>query len=267
MQKIIADDFGLCPLHDAAILHLIKNNAIHGTSVLVHPMIDTDTLKELTHLHQSGKCKVGLHLNFTYNLETEKSSNSVMVLLIKAFLGTISKSYVKTKIQQQLDLFKKQFGFFPDFLDGHQHCHVFPRIAAEVGNVFVFVDGRPKDFWIRIPDEVRSIGLLQSYRQGGFKAILVSSLARSARKQFERQNLNSNAAFTGFLDLQQNSKSFILLFKSMLKIAPENAVIMVHPGSVLSAKHLKGHKNELRHIETTLLLERLHGSPVIPPQI
>lgn len=252
MQTIIADDFGLCPTHDAVILKLLERGSIDGTSAFVDAPINKNTLEHIVNLREERLCKVGLHLNLTENFTNKTNNPSVSKLLLKSAFGQLSRPSLAKDIWRQFDQFHNLFGFHPDYLDGHQHCHIFPIIAQELAQV---VEARDlgHSFWVRYPDEVNTKGVVKSYLTGGLKALIVSRFAQRTRIHFESRDITMNKTFAGFLNLNADKDVFAKDFVSMLSNAPADAVIMVHPGSEDSKVLMRGHKNALRSIEALVL--------------
>ncbi len=252
MQTIIADDFGLCPMHDAVILKLLESGSIDGTSAFVDAKISKSTLNHMVNLRAERLYKVGLHLNLTENFNSQTNNPSVSKLLLKSVFGQLSRPSLAKEIRRQFDQFHNLFGFHPDYLDGHQHCHIFPIIAQELAQVVGTLDFG-HSFWVRYPDEVSTKGVVKSYLTSGLKALIVSRFAQRTRMHFENRDITMNKTFAGFLNLNADKDVFTKNFMSMLSNAPADAVIMVHPGSDDSKVLMRGHKNALRSIEALVL--------------
>src|SRR6266700_2078527 len=104
MRKIwlCADDYAIAPAVDAAIRDLLVRGRLNATSVMaVAPSFPSEAppLAALTRL---------------------------------AFLRRLDKTALAREIEAQLAQFVAAFGRAPDFVDGHQHVHLFPQICEEM---------------------------------------------------------------------------------------------------------------------------------------
>src|SRR5581483_886460 len=53
-------------------------------------------------------------------------------MLVRACLHTLNVSPIADEVAAQLRAFVDAFGRMPDFVDGHQHVHVFPQVREAV---------------------------------------------------------------------------------------------------------------------------------------
>jgi predicted glycoside hydrolase/deacetylase ChbG (UPF0249 family) len=96
MKRLIinADDFGYSEIFNESILDLIKNDFISSTTVMVNRVnkSQSNQVKELIELKNGKDLSVGLHLEF------------------------LSTNYYD-EIEQQVEMFKDFFNFFPSHFD------------------------------------------------------------------------------------------------------------------------------------------------------
>jgi predicted glycoside hydrolase/deacetylase ChbG (UPF0249 family) len=145
-------------------------------------------------------------------------------LLLAGLTGSISQQEIEDELNRQLDSFEKYFGAPPDFVDGHQHVHLFPGIWPTVLDVFSRrLD--PCRCWLRDCCDFRLGG-----RGQAFKAGVISLLSRAASSAAQRKKLTTNRGFSGFYDY--SAGDLARFFSPMLRNAGDGHAMMVHPGHV-----------------------------------
>src|SRR5579871_1232462 len=197
---LIADDYGISPGVSAGIRELAVRERLTGTGVMAtmpHWPAEAPALRDLR-----GKIAVGLHFTLTdqapLGVSPRLAPNGkflpVKKLLLAGITGQIPRQEVADQLERQLDGFEKHFGAPPDFIDGHQHAHIFPGIWPAVQEVF----GRridPARCWLRDCCDFRL-----SRRTNAFKAGVISVLSRAASKSARDRKVRSNRGFSGFYD-------------------------------------------------------------------
>jgi hypothetical protein len=125
------------------------------------------------------------------------------------------------EIAAQIALFTTAFGRPPDFIDGHQHVHLFPQIGRCVLSVArQSVPGA----WVRQCGHA-------TFSLSDRKAVALDALSRRFRKRAQASGVRTNPAFAGTYDFR-SSADFADLFASFLDDLPDGGVIMCHPGQV-----------------------------------
>src|ERR1700750_1153612 len=119
--SLCADDYGISPGVNAGIRELIVRGRINATSIMVaSPYFDSDEAAALDTLNSGQK---------------------------RGDLGRLLQSELLiTEIATQLRAFIDVFGRPPDFVDGHQHVHLFPQIRDAF--LRVVAQGAPRA-WVR----------------------------------------------------------------------------------------------------------------------
>src|SRR5262249_19449318 len=160
---LCADDYGAAPGVSAAIRELISRRRINATSIMVAaPSFDDNEAAALAKLNSGEKrAALGLHVTLTGPLRP-LSANFAPVrqgrfLPLNAMLRLATARRLQPKpltdeIAAQLKKFIDVFGQPPDFLDGHQHIHLFPQVrdaflkvvAERVPEAWVRQCGRPR---------------------------------------------------------------------------------------------------------------------------
>ncbi len=227
---LVADDYGISPGVSAGIRQLAERRRLTGTGVMAtmpHWPAEAPALREL-----HGRIAVGLHFTLTDQVPLGTAPRlapngrlpPVGKLLLAGIAGGIPRQEVADQLERQLDKFETHFGAPPDFIDGHQHAHMFPGVWPTVLEVF----GRrvdPAKCWIR---DCCDFGL--AGRGQAFKAGVVSVLSRAASRSAHARKLHKNRGFSGFYDYAGGNLA--RYFQPMLMNAHDGHAMMVHPGQV-----------------------------------
>jgi hypothetical protein len=127
------------------------------------------------------------------------------------------------EIATQLRAFIDTFGRPPDFLDGHQHVHLFPQVRDAF--LKVVAQGAP-DAWVRQCGRARP-----GRRLHDRKALTLDILSVGFRRKAKRLGIAANPAFAGTYVFNARAK-FAKLFLRFLSGLPDGGLIMCHPGFV-----------------------------------
>jgi predicted glycoside hydrolase/deacetylase ChbG (UPF0249 family) len=233
---LCADDYGISASVDAAIRDLITRRRLNATSVMtVAPSLHRLEANALWALNDDARlAAVGLHLTLTAPFRPLSKSfkplrnDAFMPLgatLAAAMLHRFQHDMLVDEFMSQLRMFVHSFGRPPDFIDGHQHVHLFPQIrdavlqvAKEVPNVWLRQCGRalPLPSWERIANR---------------KALLLDFLSQEFRRRADALRIRTNPAFAGAYDFRVDA-NFAALFPRFLDRLPDGSVVMCHPGFV-----------------------------------
>ncbi|MGZ3690559.1 MAG: ChbG/HpnK family deacetylase [Pseudobdellovibrio sp.] len=195
-----ADDYGLNDDINAAILRLGQARRLQQVSVLIN-LVSPAAAQELVGLHET--VRIGLHLN------------------------VFSVFKPQNEIKKQIDDFITRFGFFPDFIDGHQHCHIYPVIqSALLSSIKPY--NKPAHFYIRSltlhPELIKSAkGLNSLYIK--WLMLLNSSWQKKLRQEGVRTNPQCWGAFN------QHAETETVLALAQKSAGPDD-IFFVHPGLV-----------------------------------
>jgi predicted glycoside hydrolase/deacetylase ChbG (UPF0249 family) len=127
------------------------------------------------------------------------------------------------EIAMQLTAFLDTFGRPPDFLDGHQHVHLFPQVR----DAFLKVVAEAAPYaWVRQCGRANSLRRLHDR-----KALLLDILSLAFRRRAERQGIIANSAFAGSYAYTPKAE-FRRIFPRFLAGLPDGGLIMCHPGFV-----------------------------------
>lgn len=217
---LCADDFGQSEAINQGILRLLELHRLGAVSVMSQGPTWVSGASAL-HDH-AGTADIGLHLNLTHRFNQANFARPLSAWLLTAPIGWIDSVAVRDSFRQQIDLFVKQLGRLPDYLDGHQHVHAFAGIRHVLLEVIADYWQGQSVPWVRAPDQLLDDGgvplkswVLRSATHG-FTAVLKSA------------GLPHNAGFAGVYSLTADA-NFAQLMQSWLWQLPANTLIMVHP--------------------------------------
>jgi predicted glycoside hydrolase/deacetylase ChbG (UPF0249 family) len=231
---LCADDYGISPGVNRAIRELISRGRINATSVMVGaPHFSSDEADALDTFN-SGETRVaiGLHVTLTgpFNPISKGFTplrNSEFLplndMLRAAMARRLQAEPLVIEIATQLRTFIEAFGRPPDFLDGHQHVHLFPQVR----DAFLKVarDGAPAA-WVRQCGRARPMRRLHDR-----KALTLDILSVAFRRKARRMGIAFNPAFAGTYSFSPKAK-FPKLFPRFLSGLPDGGLVMCHPGFV-----------------------------------
>ncbi len=232
---LCADDYGISPAVNAAIRELILRGRINATSVMTAAphLTDNDEADALEILN-SGEKRAALGLHVTLTAPFAPLSADYAPLRGGSFLPlneTMGLSLARRlqgerlviEIATQLRAFVAAFGHLPDFVDGHQHVHLFPQVRDAA--LKVVAEAAPAA-WVRQCGRVRSARGLRDR-----KALVLDILSQGFRRKAGRLGIATNPAFAGAYNFNRKA-DFAKTFPRFLAGLPDGGLIMCHPGFV-----------------------------------
>lgn len=225
---LCADDFGLSSPISETIAGLADDRKINAISCMaVSGSWESDS-RLLARLPRT--VQLGLHL-----VLTELAPATAMTRLapqgelpaLPAFEALARRRQlplqeIRSEIKAQLDRFVAGTGRAPDFVDGHQHVHLLPRIRGEV------LDAVRRDApsaWIRDCTDRLGAMLARPFR---LKAIGSAYHSRHMAADAARRSLRCNRGFAGHYGFAGNYER---LFPHFLRRAGQDHLVMCHPGA------------------------------------
>jgi chitin disaccharide deacetylase len=248
---ICADDYGIAPAVDAAIRDLIGKRRINAASVMVvAPSFDRAAAASLREVAaDAAGAAIGLHVTLTapFRPLSERFAPlrhgaflSLGAMLRGAHLRALQPELLTTEILRQFEAFAAAFGRPPDFVDGHQHVHLFPQVRDAF--LRVTKDAAPAAW-------VRQCGRLAARKRfGDHKALLLDGFSRRFRRLAAAHGIATNPAFAGTYSFRSGA-DYTRLFATFLDGMPDGGLIMCHPGRVDAELERLDKLTELRERE------------------
>jgi predicted glycoside hydrolase/deacetylase ChbG (UPF0249 family) len=232
---LCADDYGLSPGVNRAILDLIERGRLNATSVMVvGPAIGRDDVSALqTAAADSPRCAIGLHVTLTapfrpLTMVFQPLDGGMFLAFPKLLRAGLSRrldpEIIHAEVMMQLAAFAELFGRAPDFVDGHQHAQLFPQVRDAFLSA---VKQAAPHAWVR--QGGRNQPLAQ--RLGAPKALFLDLLSAQFRKRAARADIAFNPGFAGAYDFSRQP-DFGVLMQQFIEGLPDRGLIMCHPGFV-----------------------------------
>jgi predicted glycoside hydrolase/deacetylase ChbG (UPF0249 family) len=233
---LCADDYGISPSVNTAIRDLIVRGRLNATSVMV--VAGASHRSEAIALNvlnsDMSRVAIGLHLTLTAPFRPVSPDYKVPLqdgaflplgkTFTKACLHRLSRDALAAEVVSQLHAFVELFGRAPDFIDGHQHVHLFPQVSEAL--LSVVKDAAP-NAWLRQCGRVLPL----AQRFGDRKGLVLDILSYRFRRRAAALGLPTNPAFAGTYDFSERP-DFAALFPRVLDGLPDGSLVMCHPGFV-----------------------------------
>jgi len=232
---LCADDYGIAPGVDTAIRDLVTRGRLNATSVMVvAPSFSRAEASALSVLNaDTRRVAIGLHLTLTgplkpltsdYSPLTECAFLPLATTLRLAMQQRLDMSALAAEIRAQFEAFAAAFGHPPDFVDGHQHVHLFPQVRQAA---FETTSWLAPQAWMRQCGSALPL----HRRLTDPKGLLIDWLSREFRARAAMLGIATNPAFAGTYTFRTKA-DFAALFPSFLEGLPEGGLVMCHPGHV-----------------------------------
>lgn len=226
VKKIIlcADDFGQNQSISDGILELAQMSRLSAVSCMVNGAswpYGIDVLK-------SCDVELGLHLNLTHGAPLStfwgKRFPSLFRLILN--LHMLDTDALYQEILAQIEKFKADVGFYPQFIDGHQHVHQLPVVRDALFAALEFLRLQP---WIRstyTADNQRLTHFLNWKRW-----VLYCLGGRTFSRLLKNKGYGTNKDFSGDYTFAKDA-NYPKLFRQFLRELQDQGLIMCHPGKV-----------------------------------
>ncbi|TMI99947.1 MAG: ChbG/HpnK family deacetylase [Alphaproteobacteria bacterium] len=232
---LCADDYGIAPGVDTGVRDLVSRGRLNATSVMVvAPSFSSAEANALSALNaEKQRVAIGLHLTLTGPLRPLTSGYAPLAdgaflplatTLRLAMQQRLDMTALAAEIRAQFEVFAAAFGRPPDFVDGHQHVHLFPQVRQAA---------LESTSWIAPQAWMRQCGSALPLRRRltDPKGLLIDWLSREFRARATRLGIATNPAFAGTYTFRANA-DFAALFPSFLEGLPAGGLVMCHPGHV-----------------------------------
>jgi predicted glycoside hydrolase/deacetylase ChbG (UPF0249 family) len=233
---LCADDYGISGAVNVAIRDLVVRRRLNATSVMVvAPSFHRSEAHALDILNTgTARVAIGLHLTLTapfrplgraYKPVRDGAFLSLPATMAQAFLHRLNHDALVNEIAAQLRMFVHTFGRAPDFIDGHQHVHLFPQVREAVLEV---AKANAPGAWLR---QCGRAAAPHRFTFRDRKAWLLDLLSHDFRERADALGLRTNPAFAGAYAFREDA-DFAALFAGFLTELPDGGLIMCHPGFV-----------------------------------
>lgn len=207
---VVADDFGMAPAVDRAVVALARQGRLSGTSVLSlypHWPASAPWLTETT-------LQVGLHVDLP------PGHDSLSRAMLAAWTRTLPRHAIESSLERQFDAFDAHRKSPPDYVDGHRHVHQWPRLRDLILDRWQRHYGRPP-VWARATRPPAG---------QGFKARVIHVLGGAAwEKRLRRESVAYNRSFLGVYDFQSDATGYLMHLAGWVRQAPHGTLMMCHP--------------------------------------
>ncbi len=232
---VCADDYGLRPDIDAAILDLCQRSRLSAVSCMVSLQRCEPALLKQLFLLPVG-IDVGLHLCFTREgvpwsagaQEAMAAAPCYRTLLNRALTGRLDASTLQRQIEIQHRLFVEKTGRPPAHIDGHLHAHQLPGIREALLQFVLSLPAHERPY-------VRNTALpLKSqlrHRLPIAKAFVIGRFGKTWHQKLARAGLPTNNGFVGIYDFRKwhEFPRYVRRFVTCLA-GDRNGMLVVHPG-------------------------------------
>ena len=220
MKNLIlcADDYALSPMVDEGIRTLVIANRLSAVSCITNSPCWPEASEKLKPL--SAEIQVGLHFNLTAKFETP--SYPLWKLIRDCLLGRLDEKQYTYELHRQLESFEYFWEKKPDFVDGHQHIHIFPTIRNIVTRVLAERYSHADRPW------VRRVNPPLTGHDALLKSLVLRILGLGFNRAVRRTNTPLSGDFYGLYSLSPNA-DFPSMVTGWIHTASNQAIIMCHP--------------------------------------
>ena len=234
---ICADDFGLAPDVDEAILRLAHAKRISAVSVMAARLSEpTPTLETLAQWHD--RLDIGLHLVLTdepglmpseVNDSLHRNGGFLNFgrLLRHSLCDGVRAADAQKEIVTQYEWFESLMGFPPDFVDAHRHVQQFFGIRR---GLLDFVVALPEDKRPYIRNAYEPFAAVWRRGVAPLKCWWIGLLGGDLRQQLLARGIATNDGFAGICDYTRWQDYPSALERMLHHARPGNYLIMAHPG-------------------------------------
>jgi chitin disaccharide deacetylase len=229
---LCADDYGISPAVSAAIRELVARRRLNAASVMVAtPSFsagEAASLRDVAGAHAA----IGLHLTLTapfrpltnFVPRRKDAFPPLAGMARRGLLRQLDPARLEAEIASQLAAFCAAFGRAPDYVDGHQHIHVFPQISDALLHV---IKREAPQAWLRQCGRATSAPKSLADPKG----YILDALSARLRRLAAQHGVRTNPAFAGTYSFRPDA-DFSTLFEEFLDGLPDGGLVMCHPGKV-----------------------------------
>jgi predicted glycoside hydrolase/deacetylase ChbG (UPF0249 family) len=230
---LVADDYGISPAVSAAIRDLIARERLSATSVMTttpsFSQAEATALAEVA----ASRAAIGLHVTLTgpfapltsgFKPLRDSAFPPLAAMAGRALARRQKRDLLEAEISRQFDAFQTAFGRAPDYVDGHQHIHVFPQVGEALLRVMKVAAPQA---WARQCGRASAAPKSVSDPKG----FILDALSARFHRLAQAEGIRTNPAFAGTYSFKPDA-AFEKLFPRFLDGLPDGGLIMCHPGKV-----------------------------------
>jgi predicted glycoside hydrolase/deacetylase ChbG (UPF0249 family) len=249
---LVADDFGISPGVDKAIVDLAVQNRLAGTGCMTTFAQWPQAARALTSLPSSFE--TGLHLTLTdqpaLTGSTVLAPSGVLPTFSRLTLalatGMVPPRVLEAELDAQLELFCDHLGRTPHYMDGHQHVHFLGPVRRWMVKRFAGEDTKP---WLRGSPQAPN-----AFDPSSGKIRIVRLLSRRFEHTMAAAGFTVKSPLFGFYRWEDQSRAaFSAMLTRDFALAPNDAVIMSHPGKADEMLRNRDRFTDAREIEADFL--------------
>ncbi len=223
MKQIVlcADDYGQSAAISSGIMQLVQAGRLSAVSCMTESPFWKGPANTLPRYREY--VDVGLHFNLTQSLPAPATpALPLPQVLLRALLGAIDGNVVERALHAQLDRFEAVMGTPPDFVDGHQHVHVFPQIRTRLLGQLAARYPKQKPYLRAVSPPLRGA-------DGLLKLAFLKALGAGFARQAKHRGFSLSGDFAGIYSLRPEV-DFAPLMRQWLAQVHSGDLIMCHPG-------------------------------------
>ncbi len=230
---LCADDYGLNASVSQGIINLLQRKRLSAVSCLTTSSCWPEQAVWLTPFQ--GPVGLGLHFNLTegkalspaFIRKYGESLFPLSRLIIQAFLRQLDGAVLEQECQAQLDCFVAAAGFYPDFIDGHQHIQQLPQVRDALLRVYERSLRSKKAYLRSVSNAVSSPDFSSKIKQ----SIIYFCGSPGFQRLLKKHAIPHNAGFAGIYAFPQ-AAAYSRILPHFLKNIQDKGLIMCHPGLI-----------------------------------
>jgi predicted glycoside hydrolase/deacetylase ChbG (UPF0249 family) len=230
--NLCADDYAISKGVSRGILEALEAGRLTATSVMTTRTAWPKTARDLRHFEKEAD--IGLHLNLTLgaplgpmpSFAPRKKFPDIRNVIRLVRKNELSRLEIREEIFRQLDAFADCYGKMPDFLDGHQHVQILPKIRTWLFECLK-ERGLQEKIWLR--NSADRIFRIFARNIEVKKALAIALLGHGFARDAAAQGFATNDGFAGFSAFDA-TRDLGAIFPHYLRAPGYRHLVMCHPG-------------------------------------